>query len=835
MASRDGSEPGGGPGRPLVILALLWMLGIALGRTWPTGAVWLGIAGAALTGAAVCHLRGRWRGALHFGLAGVVALGAGWYVVRAERLSEHDVSRWATAEPQLASITGRVVGEPRLLAGETGPFAEFSYRTPGTSFVLEAASIVRGGEASPAAGRVQVYLAEADASLRRGRTIRATGWLSGLEGPANPGEPDYREILTRQGVGAKLYLETRANWQLVAPLRADSAGGAVELARRTVHEALLGGLRERMDAGTRELALLEAVLLGRWSVPLEAVYEDFRVSGLAHLLSISGTHVGIFIILLGLVVQAVVARPSRATAVLLAVLGLYLLALPMRVPIMRAAIMASLLCIGYASGRRTTPMGLLALAAVVVLIAWPTDLFSPGFQLSFAVVAGLVRFTPALAQRLGPAALVEPERRGAWWQLRRRGAQLVAANVVACVIAMPLVAHHFGIISPRAVVWAVLAAVLAPVVLGAGYLKMLVGLIAPAASGLLAAPAEWLGWAMLKLAELGAAAPGAAVMLGRPVSVAWTLAAIGAGAAVLGGRFQQRRIAGAACIGLVAGWAVLAQRPAPWSGSAGEPAARGVMFSVGGGSCHLVQLPGHTLMFDCGSRGNYEVGREQVVPALRALGVRRIDTLVISHADIDHFAGVPAVVERMSVGRVLTTPQLLREAEAQPRAAATLVGALREAGVEIASVTRGWEETLGAGRLEVLWPEPDTPGEPGNEASIVLRITAGDARLLYCGDAGETLTRALLDRGDDLRADVAPLPHHGGFHRASLDWLEAVRPGVVLESRGRRRGRDRWAPLLAERDVVRLVSEELGMVELTVHKAGGVSWRGFRGGEGELP
>jgi len=209
--------------------------------------------------------------------------------------------------------------------------------------------------------------------------------------------------------------------------------------------------------------------------------------------------------------------------------------------------------------------------------------------------------------------------------------------------------------------------------------------------------------------------------------------------------------AGVAVVGMLA----LLQTDSPGSRLRGEPrrvgspAAQLSAVAVRDGSCFVLQCGGKTLVFDC------------------ALGVSRIDVLVISHADLDHYNGVPDLLDAMPVDAVWVSPDVPAEAAHAPgRAAAVLASALRARGLTPRTLTRGDRFMLGPAELEVLWPPPLGEGGAewlGNDGSVVLRASVAGRRLLLSGDIQERATDVLLQDPAALRADVADLPHHGGL------------------------------------------------------------------------
>ncbi len=814
---------------PVLRLAIAFMAGIVGAHSINGGWGWLALAAAAL-GLMGWGLRRQKRGwSWAWGLAATAALGGTWYELRVDHAPADDIARLIADEPVLAEVRGRVAGPAKRTSTAVGPFGEFDYRSPGTVFELDVASVTEGDEQRPASGRLLVKLEQVEHRLTPGATIAAVGWLSGIDGPRNPGEFDYRQKLASRGVHARLTVKSRGAWTLLAP--APIWGDPLGAVRRWASSSALASLELGMANDPRGLALLETMLLGVWRGDSRGTVEAFRRVGLAHLLSISGAHLAILLGMVWLLARLWMDRPPRAAMVVLVVLGLYLLAVPLRAPVVRAAVMAGLFAAAYASGRRIRPLELMGLAAIVILLWRPNDLFSAGFQLSFGVVTGLLLFTRRVSHWLwpeSPLAIATAGSTAVRWVV-----DYLAVSLVAFLIAAPCVAYHYQLVSPWAVLLSVLAWPVVGAVLAVGYFKILIGLVLPSVSLMLGGLAGWLADTMLGLVDRAGGWPGSSVELAASPGVGWTLGATAAAAALLGGLFAGRRRALVGCLALLAAWG--------WWDIHGvertTPAPGGLvvnMLAVGDGSCFVVRFDdGRVLMFDCGSQAYLDIGSRSVLPALRRLGIDRIDVLVLSHADLDHFSGVLDVMEGVGVERVWAPPQLMAEAEAAIRdrrwtSTRLLVESLQAEGLVIEEVTRGHRERWGSAELEVLWPADGELMKWANDTSVVLSIRAAGRRVLLNGDIQQEGITRLLALDDDLEADVTDLPHHGSFVEASPAWLDAVRPRVALQSSGKGRlRRDAWDAICLSLSVTRLITARSGMAEVRIDAGGGLSWSAF--------
>ncbi len=810
----------------LARLAAAWASGIVLAAQWPSRLLFFVGAGLALCfGVALlwrrAHRRAQWAG-----LVALACVAGAWLIVQRDHIDERSVARFIHNEPALAQLRGTIATTPREVAPEQGPFGAFNYASPGTLFELDVEAVDAGDGFKPATGSVLIRIKQHDHRPKLGQRIEAAGWLSAIGPTQNPGEFDYRAYLQSQGVSGRMTLMRRGNWRALGPPPRYTFTGI----RREIGDAAAASLRLGLPDDSERVGLLDALLLGRRTGDIGELSDSFRAVGLSHILSISGAHLGILLLLVWALGRLLIGRPGIVTLVVLVVLALFLLAVPWRTPIVRAAIMAAVFCAGYGLGRKLTGVEVLAAATLIVLTWKPEDLFSAGFQLSFGVVGALLVFARPVSRWMLPEPDITVVHPSAWDLALRWLVDFTAVSVVAFLVALPIVMHHFQLVSPLAVLLSMLALPVLTVLLGLGYFKIIVGLVSPAIGSLLGVPLAWASDSLSGLVTQAQRWPGASFELWAPPSVAWTLSGVGVVLALFAGLFHRRRVQLACCLLVMVGWAWFEQRPQSGMRGPDPPALVVNMFAVGDGSCFLLRSGDETLMFDCGSQGFWRIGERSIVPALKSMGVRRIDTLMVSHADLDHFVGVLDVIDAVEVGRVLVSPDVLRESAGKPNGAAShLVQALREHGYEPEPVERGWAERFGACEIGLLWPAPGYVSEQNNNNALVLRVEAAGRRVLLNSDIQGDAIEALLQDPAQLRADVSDLAHHGSYVGQSPAWLAAVGPEVVLQSSGPRRpDQDRWAGLLEQQGITRLRTSELGMVQLMIDEQGGMTWTTHR-------
>jgi competence protein ComEC len=631
-------------------------------------------------------------------LVGFALLGAGWAVVR--RVPREGLEG---LDGRFVRFHGTMASDPRTYPFGWGAEAELD-RLDLTSQVvrLSAKAWLRGRARPP--------------PVEPGQTVSGAGMLHGLE-PSSSGFDDY---LVRRGSVALINV---TELRVLAP-PSNPALRVANIVRRAIRRGAERALPEQ------EAGLFLGLSVGDTDRLHPEVEEDFRATGLGHLLAVSGSNVAMFLVpVLAVVAFAGGGVVTRFVVGLLAV-SFFALLTRWEPSVLRASVMAALTLVGVLTGRPRSTASVLGAAALMLLIADPGLAGSLGFQLSVAATAGIAALASPLALRLR-------------W-LPKPLALALAATLGAQVGVTPILLLSFGIVPGVTLLANIVAFPAVPLALSAGLLSSAAGFVW-----------EPLGVAIgkvaiLPLAYLAEVADGLArapvpSLSGSGLFVALAAAALGVLAA-----WRLRR--GRGRLGTVV--ALLALVALLWSAAAraGPPAALTVTFiDVGQGDAAVVRTPdGATLLVDAGPD-------EQVVATrLASMGVRRIDLAVATHAHADHVEGFPAVFARFPVG-VLLEPGCEHESPSYHR----LLQAVRDEHIGVHHARGGERYQLGDLIVEILGPDECSHTGP-NDDSVVLRLRYGEASVLFPGDAEKPAQEDLLDDADPIVADVLKVAHHGG-------------------------------------------------------------------------
>lgn len=810
--------------RPAVVVAALAALGLWIGRDEPDWSPVIGLGIAAACAGLGLVLRGWWW-RVAMALA-VVAAAQGYLRWRVMHAPQDDLRWWLDETPALVCIEGTVLETPVEGRAQRGAMAGFSW-SRGDVITRTRIDVERArgedGAWRAASGALWARIDGRLEGVRAGDVVRVWGMARGVSGPRNPGERDLRLTAWQRGISGSVSVEDpalveqvdgeRSTWQRARSWGLRGIGGLRAHARQW-----LEGDEGQGDPQSR--ALIAALLLGQYDGAVEGVRGAFYRLGLAHVLTVSGFHLAMFVWFLLLALRLSGERPRIEWMILASSVVVYLLLVPAQAPIIRAGLVVLVWVAAESLGRRYDRLNTLAWVMVAVLVWRPMELWDIGFQLSFTSVAVLIAVAgPLRVRALGPRMRLEEI---GWrrWALDRTG-EAALASLAAWGVTAPLVAHHLGVVSPMAVVSTLVTLPLASALIGVGYFGLVVMTIIPASAEViqpvLHAASMALAATVLWLDRL----PGTVVYVRGPgVSVAWTVAAM----MVLAwwmrvGSWREWR--GVAATVIVAAWMVM--------GLTAPPLPRGVVLrmdtlAVGDGTCHILRSGREAMLFDCGSTW-YGVGERDVPRALVALGVPATRTVIVSHSDIDHYSGLLDAARPAGVRRVLVTEEMLRQSERPGSPEEMLVVELGRMGIEVRGVSAGEVIGLGEATVEVLHPRAGARFERDNDGSVVALVRAatkgGERRVLLCGDIeGPGITTVESAHGA-LRAEVMEAPHHGSANPRAIEFVGRIDPSIVVQSTGPTRVRDaRWARVREGR--VWLSTAEVGAVWVEVQRDGGV-------------
>jgi competence protein ComEC len=693
-------------------------------------------------------------------LLSAACCGGAWNHMRWDLFDRFEIGRYADRELAPVCIEAVASRSPeRVRAPHPTPLRAI----PGserTRIGLRLTSIRDATTWRPAAGDCELMVEGHVLGVRAGDRLRVFGQITRTGAPLNPGEFDFAA-------------HARADGQLVR-MRSSAPESVtlVQRATRLTPTAAVDDLRSgaigviRRFIGPQRSDLASAILLGSRGGLTPEETEPYLLTGTIHVLVVSGLNVAIIATGLYWLMRIGCLSRRMGLAIIMAIVIGYALVAQAQPPVMRAAVFAILICVGAWTGRRGAAFNSLAFAALVVLAMNPSDLFRAGPQLSFLAVGALIwiglwtesrRRDADPLDRLIDAARSWPER-GVRYASRWTG-WLLLTSFAVWLVTLPLLLHQFHLASPISIlispaIWIVVFAAM-----WSGFFMLVVGWLVPAIG-------QWCGYAcdaslgcLESLVRWAESLPGGHFWTPGPALWWVVVFYLGLMTAMLRGRslapprWQLAALCGWVVIGLVP--------PLVREVSRGELAVS--FAAVGHGTCVLIETPtGETLLYDAGSLGSPEYATQRIASYLWHRGIMRIDGILISHADVDHYNAVPGLLERFNVGTVYVSPMMFDGiGESVARGPEVLRENIRAAGVPIREVWAGDRLRVGkAVSADVLHPTRMGVLGSDNANSIVLAIEHAGRRVLLPGDLespGIEAVMAELPYG----CDVLLAPHHG--------------------------------------------------------------------------
>jgi competence protein ComEC len=594
--------------------------------------------------------------------------------------------------------------------------------------------------------------------VRRGDTIRA--WCRLRAPVAGPGrsEAEARRRLAAQRLDATGRVKSSRLVKVVSTGRW-SPGRALDTARVRARNALD---RAVGPAGATR-AVLGAMLLGDRLLLDDETNALLRDAGLIHILSISGLHTALTVLL----VLALLRRAGLGPRSLLFVGGAGLLAFAAFVghgaSVWRACASLAVGLIARLLARDVEPLAALALAAAMLVVAVPPLAFNAGFLLSVLATAGLLAVRPGTsAGGRRPSAL----------------ARSMAASSGAYLATAPLLASLFGRLAPAALVANLAAAPLCAACLATGA-AAIVSAGVPVVGGVAAGTAKIAVRALLATSGAACALPGGHLRVAPPApALAAGYVALLLASWLFSARWSR---GGARAVRLLFALFAIALHLGPPPPGTGP--ARAEVIDVGQGLAVMLRgTDGRSVLVDTGPSGNgrFDAGDRIVVPALAAGGCRRLEVLALSHDHDDHAGGARAVLRDLEVGELWVPVGSERDPLTRVVSAAAVAR-----GVAVRALRRGEILHRAGFEIAVLHPGVEDRVRSLNDRCLVLRArTAGGASILLPGDLEAVGEHALLAAGADPRSGVLVAPHHGANGSSTAAFLSRVAPRVVVISSG---------------------------------------------------
>ena len=609
-----------------------------------------------------------------------------------------------------------------------------------------------------------ILYTDPEIQIHIGNAIRAAGELSFFQNARNPGNFDQKLYYQRQDIhGSAWAKEVEVVDDSIWKIR-----DWLSEFRSQWKKALIQAM------GEKDGNVLSAMLLGEKSEMDPDTKELYQVSGIGHILAISGLHLSFIGIGAYRIFRRMTGSYTAGGIAGILLLVLYVMMIGVTISAVRALVMFLFRVGADMTGRHYDPPTALAAAAAAVLLWRPLSLYDGGFCLSFGAVFAMIIVLPIFKGL--PV-------QGFW------------ASVSINLTILPVMLFYFFEFPPYSLLLNLFVIPLMSAMLFLGLLGS-----AAYAAGI---PIAVFGlrickvilWLYEKCSEIGMGIPGARMIAGKPRL--WQIAAyyiLLAAALVFLRRLRRKEIKKASgmetagririmpLLALAAGIFILTFR-------FGEEGRLSVtILDVGQGDGIFIQGPaGGTYLIDGGSSDIKKVGQYRIEPFLKSRGVGRLDYVLISHGDSDHMNGVADLIERRKIGIEIGTLVLPMQ-EAWDESLCSLADMARQAGIQVAEIGPGQGIQEKEAALSCIQPAKGDEIQPGNEASMVLALSSGEFDMLLSGDVegkGEELLTERLTKTEQARTwEVLKVAHHGSRNSTSERFLQSVQPAFAIISAG---------------------------------------------------
>ena len=772
---------------PLLPVAIIICAGIMFANFLyaPTD-FWILLSGIAILSSCVCNYFKQLKSLTTILICiSIFFLASSRYALTAQTIENNSISLVTSYHPALATLKGTITSYPQMVQ----PRVTIGYKgKPTLKFLLEVSHFKTRTGWQKSTGIVRVSVSDCFKKLLPGDQVEIAGKIGKFRPPSNPGQFDSQNYSKQTGIWA--YLKANCSEAITKINNPENSSFFTAISK----------LRWRLKSYTREHLvedgqlenghIVDALILGNRKQSLQTLNRTMQQAGIAHFLSISGLHLGIFLGFMFLVCRIFGLSKNTTSWLVLIFLALYLLAAESRAPILRSAIMATCILLGSITSRKISALNSLSLAFIILTIFDPLAIFNAGFQMSFLIVAGIITlyrpmrkiFFGKFIRNRGLIVFRSDQniKRWVYFELANWCISFITVSVVAYLIAAPLAAYHFGTISPYAVLLSMIFMPLISAILVTGYISLGLSIIAPGISTMLASWSAKLSGILASSTDLLNTLPFLAIKL-RPIFAISIVTYFLLIACFI--KLQNKKPARIfSCIILLA-ILVATIIPSQHTSTTGN-CARFDMLAVGSGQCAILQSPsGNTYFFDAGSRGGFDIHKSVISKFVRHNRLPNPKAIFISHANSDHYSAVPSIINSGFCNNFYAS-KLLGKKPKQYSLESKIMNILHKANSKLNPLCAGDNFQLDKfTKVEVIWPAKNFESKKRNQTSLVYRVTCCDKSILFTGDIDNKIqARLLRDSRKKLKADILIWPRHGCKDKSIPEFIKAVNPKLLLVS-----------------------------------------------------
>jgi competence protein ComEC len=745
----------------------------------------------------------------------ILLLGAGHHHWTQFIISKNNLFSYASDDWKLVRLKG-VISDPTIIKTETSKSfnAAHNFIQHKTTINLQVDSLVTNNGWIKVSGITQVKLKGKMESFLPGDMIEVSGWLTRIRSPQNPGEFDFQTWMRRKSIRTILFAEH--------PL-------AIRFQKKTNRFTFRRIITECRDYCEERLsqyltlenqAIANALFLGdRSQISLET-REILAESGLFHLISISGLHIGFLALMIHSFCRMMGIELYKTALIVISLLVLYALFTGARPPVIRATLVISCLFYALVWNRQAQTYNVLAFSILILLLFNPAVVFDTGAQLSYLAIIGLVEGSKQFhqwRQYKKKDKLKELIRNSSpILQLRHyismRFLQISAMMAGIFFVNFPLIESKFHLITVSGFLINLLLMPVAGICICAGYLILLLILLFPFLASF---PAEgmnaFLTTFLQQIRLLTDYSHGHIYSPGYPEW--WVILFYFILLTTILSQFQIPLLKKAfpvflliwSCFGLT----LIYQQDNNFG-------FKGTFLSVGHGTSVLLEFPnGKTILYDAGSLNSGRRASSVIESVLWKHGHSRIDAVIISHADIDHCNAIPYLMDRISIGSIVTTPTFLDFKQSIVKLICTKAHQLK---IPLQLVTEKDQLRIDNDvSIQIIHPS-NTIYESDNENSVVLLIEYHGKRILLPGDIEGKALNDLINKTEG-NFDIFMTPHHGSLSANDPGTIAWASPSIAVSSGANERVNEKLKMQYGQKTQI-YSTKKHGAISFTISPAG---------------
>lgn len=626
-----------------------------------------------------------------------------------------------------------------------------------------------------------------------------------------PGVFDYQQYLEDQGIRVKGWIKTPSLIMKVNQLSPPSWASRMRYLPERLRFQLSQFLTTSLPPQTA--GVYKAILIGDSSSLTPETKEAFKASGSIHLLSISGLHMALVALFSTGIISWLLKRsewillnlPATKVAALLSLIPLaaYTMIAGANPPVLRSLIMISVFIAALLLDRQWSISTNIAIAALIILAANPTQLYTASFQLTFTAVSSIALFSPYLAKIAAQGTIENKElsvQKRIVFTVKKWTIASFLISLAATIGTAPVLAFHFNrislaspistiLIEPILCLWSLIIGLVACLFIG----------IPPIAHALFAVGSPGIT-ASLAIADLFTHLPWLYLWVtppSIPAIMSWYLLLI----LFASWPILSRR---ALSFGLLSCFGLWLLAPLTQNNSTSHD-TKVTILDVGQGSAIIIEAPGSDpILIDGGrkqarSNKEFDTGENLIAPYLWHKGIKRLSMIICSHPDADHYNGIPFLLARFK-------PETLwiNGYESDEKSYHQMLATATHLKIKTTIPTPGMElyqaedislKVIAGGQLRAT---SNNKGATDNNQSLVLRLTHGNVAFLLPSDIEEEGEHSLLNH-PGIKADILVSPHHGSATSSSSAFLTAVAPRYVAISAGQNQHGHFPAPAIVAR------------------------------------